>query len=137
MLGPRLAAAGADLNRIHIPNSRWVLNRTNLVEKLESEIKKIQYLRALILDPITSVLSISRNNADDVRAVLTGLGNLAARYGIAIIAVVHLNKSGRGQAFSQVSGSFEWTAACRAAFLVTHDSDGGRHLVAEQRRSEA
>jgi AAA domain len=82
----------------------------------------------VILDPVTSVLSISRNNADDVRAVLTGLGNLAARYGIAIIAVVHLNKSGRGQAISQVSGSFEWTAACRAAFLVTHDSDGGRHL---------
>ena len=54
-----------------------------------------------------------------------GLGNLAARYGI---AVVHLNKSGRGQAISQVSGSFEWTAACRAAFLVTHDLDGGRHL---------
>ena len=128
MLGPRLAAAGADLHRIHVPNSRWFLNRTNLIEKLESEIKKIQHLRALILDPITSLLSISRNNADDVRAVLTGLGSLAARYRIAIIAVVHLNKSGRGQAISQISGSFEWTAACRAAFLVTHDADGGRHL---------
>ena len=36
MLGPRLAAADADLNRVHVPNSRWILNRTNLIEKLES-----------------------------------------------------------------------------------------------------
>jgi putative DNA primase/helicase len=69
ILGPRLAAAGADLDRIHIPNSRWILNRANLIEKMESEIKKIQHLGALILDPITSVLSISRNNADDVELV--------------------------------------------------------------------
>jgi putative DNA primase/helicase len=41
MLGPRFTAAGAGLGRIHIPDSRWVLNRANLIEEMEPEIKKI------------------------------------------------------------------------------------------------
>ena len=72
----------------------------------------------IVLDSIASMLSISCNNADNVRAVLAGLDNLAARYVIAIIANVHFDKSGRGQASSHVSGSFEWTAACRAALRL-------------------
>jgi hypothetical protein len=53
---------------------------------------------------------------------------LAARRNIAVIVVVHLNKSAGARAISGVSGSFEWTAASRAAFLVVDEVGTDRIL---------
>jgi RecA-family ATPase len=103
VLRPRIAAAGGDLKRVHIVEGQSNLSVENLIEKLEPELDKIPYLRALILDPITSAVALNRNSAD----VLAGLGALSARRNIAVIVVVHLNKSAGARAISQVSGSFE------------------------------
>jgi putative DNA primase/helicase len=128
VLGPRLAAAGGNLNRIAIPKHRWPSDTARFAKRLEVEIKKLGRVRAVILDPITGVVSINRNNADQVRALLTALGALAARHDIAVIVVVHLNKSASAQAMARISGSFEWTAASRAAYLVVHNSRTGEHF---------
>jgi putative DNA primase/helicase len=128
VLGPRIAAAGGDLNRVRILQGQANLSAANLIEKLEPELDKIKYLRALFLDPATSVVALNRNSGDHVRGVLTALGALAARRNIAVIVVVHLNKSGGARAISQVSGSFEWTAATRAGFLVVEEVGTSRHL---------
>jgi putative DNA primase/helicase len=128
ILGPRIAAAGGDLKRVHVMKGGPNLSVANLVEKLEPEIEKLKYLRAVILDPITGVVALNRNSADHVRGVLAALGTLAARHNIAIIVVVHLNKSKGARAISRVSGSFEWTAASRAAFLVVDQVGTNRHM---------
>jgi putative DNA primase/helicase len=128
VLRPRIAAAGGDLSRLHIMQGQANLSAANLIEKLEPKLDKIPYLRALILDPITSAVSLNRNSGDHVRGVLAGLGALAARRNIAVIVVVHLNKSAGPRAISQVSGSFEWTAASRAGFLVVEEVGTSRHL---------
>jgi putative DNA primase/helicase len=131
MLRPRIAAAGGDLKRVHILRGQRNLSITDFIEKLEREIakKKVKYLRALILDPATSVVSLNRNSADQVRGVLAALGALAARRNIAVMVVVHLNKKNAGaRAISQISGSFEWTAATRAGFLVVEEVGTSRHL---------
>jgi putative DNA primase/helicase len=129
VLSPRLAAAGSDLNRIAIPKEKWPTDISPFIEWLEGEIKKVKRVRAVILDPITGVVSINRNNADQVRAVLTALSGVAARHDIAVVVVVHLNKSAGTQALMRASGSFEWTAASRAGYLVVAEGRTGRHLL--------
>lgn len=121
ILRPRLEAAGADLQRIHIPAQQSRLTRRLTLDALRQELRNIPHLRLVILDPVTAVLPVNRNNADQVREVLTELAAIASSYRTAIIAVVHLNKSKAGGAKNRISGSFEWLAACRAAFLVTSD----------------
>jgi putative DNA primase/helicase len=128
ILRPRIAAAGGDLKRIHVIKGQANLSATNLIEELEPKIATIKNLRALILDPITSFVALNRNSADHVRSVLTALGALAARRNIAVIVVVHLNKGSGGRAMSRISGSFEWTAASRAAFLIVDEVGTDRHL---------
>jgi putative DNA primase/helicase len=128
VLGPRIAAAGGDLHRVRILQGQANLSAANLIEKLEPELDKIKYLRALILDPMTSVVALNRNSADHVRGVLAALGALAARRNIAVIVVVHLNKSAGSRTISRVSGSFEWTAATRAGFLVVEEVGTSRHM---------
>jgi hypothetical protein len=128
VLSPRLAAAGSDLNRIVVPKDGWPSDTSLFIKWLEEEIKRVKRVRVVILDPMTGIVSINRNNADQVRAVLTALSGVAARHDIAVVVVVHLNKSGGTQALMRASGSFEWTAASRAGYLVVAEGRTGRHL---------
>jgi putative DNA primase/helicase len=126
ILRPRLAAARADQTRVHIPTRN--LDRTNFVGELKHMLRRVPHLRAVILDPITALIPTSRNNADQVRTVLSALGGLASDLQIAVIIVCHLNKSRSGTAVSRISGSFEWMAACRAGFLVVNGAEKGQNL---------
>jgi putative DNA primase/helicase len=127
---PRLLAAGADRKRIHTPTAQ---SRSSSAEAflydIDQAIEKIDHPRAVILDPLTSVVAVSRNNADEVRNFLNALNLLAAKHKIAVIVVAHLTKSTHGRSIFQVAGSFEWIAACRATFLVTENPGRrGEHL---------
>jgi hypothetical protein len=54
---------------------------------------------------------------------------MAARYGVAVIAVSHLSKAQGQQALMRVTGSLAFVAAARAAFLVAADpEDKARRL---------
>lgn len=70
----------------------------------------------VVLDPITAYLSSVDTHVNaDVRALLAPLGELAARYSVAIVCVSHLNKGGanRGtaaEALMRVSGSLAFVA---------------------------
>jgi putative DNA primase/helicase len=83
------------------------------------------------IDPLTAYLGeTDSHKAADVRAVLTPLGEVAARRGAAIVAVSHLRKSGAGEAMLQVTGSLAFVAAARAAYIVAKDqSDPARRLM--------
>jgi putative DNA primase/helicase len=128
ILMPRLLAAGADLKRVHIPNSQSTLGGEAFISALDKQIGKIGHVRLLILDPLTGVVLLSRNDADQVRNFLGALNLLAARRKIAILAVAHLAKSGHRCSMLQVAGSFEWVAVCRAALLVADGRREGEHL---------
>ena len=126
ILIPRLVAAGADLTRVHFPEK--ALDRAYFINQLKHMLRSVPYLRAVILDPITDLIPSSRNDADQVRAILSGLAGLASELKIAVIVVAHLNKSRSGAALSRISGSFEWMAACRAGFLVLNRAGANEHL---------
>lgn len=139
---PRLEAAGADLERVHILDAieeidergGVVLRSFNLkadLARLEGKLEQIGDVRLLSIDPITAYLgdTDSHKNAD-VRALLAPLADLAARFGTAILGVSHLSKAGGQKALLRVSGSLAFVAAARAAYLVAEDEENeGRRLL--------
>lgn len=123
-LRPRLEAAGADLTRIFVlPIGDLTFDLETGLERLAKDVRRIGGVRAIFFDPATALLgSISRNNGDAIRVLFTRLAAFAAEHRLAVVVTAHLNKS------NTVTGSFEWLAASRAAFLVAHEPGTGRRL---------
>jgi len=139
---PRLDAAGAQVDRVTFlsavrrrdPAGRKAdgfFDLTQDLEALETAVQRTPECRLVVIDPISAYLggTDSHNNAE-VRALLMPLSDLAARYGVAVVAVTHLRK-GSGKAIYRAMGSLAFTAAARAAYVVARDPDdeaGGRRL---------
>jgi hypothetical protein len=126
---PRLEAAGADLDRCHIVEAvreareqRRAFCLTKDLGRLAAALDEIGDVALIDIDPITAYLgdTDSHRNAE-VRAVLTPLAGLAARYRAAVLAISHLRKSLDGDAILRISGSLAFVAAARAAYLVVAD----------------
>ncbi len=135
---PRLEAVGANLDKIYIldavldndgkqPRS---FNLTSDLPRLGFMLEHIGDIALIVIDPITAYLggTDSHKNAD-MRALLSQLADLAAKYEVAIICVSHLNKAGSGEALLRVTGSLAFVAAARAAFLVAKDNEDHRRRL--------
>ncbi len=132
---PRLLAAGADTNRCYIldavtdrdtdgtPRIRS-FNLQSDLDRLAALLAHIGDVALVVIDPISAYLggTDSHKNAE-VRAVLAPLAELAARYGVAVVCISHLNKAGGNEALMRVTGSLAFVAAARAAYVVARDKD--------------
>jgi putative DNA primase/helicase len=134
---PRLIAARADRSRIHtmralyqpLPGLGVAAEKPvpfSLIEhipQLEQLIRRAAPCRLVIIDPVSAFLGCTdSHNNSEVRGVLAPLAEMAARHRVAVVAVTHLNK-GQGSALDRVIGSIVFTAAARAAYVVTRDED--------------
>lgn len=137
---PRLEVAGADLTKVMVIEAVRIgtggRRGVSLVEdlaELERVLAETGDVRLVVVDPITAYLDkTDTHKTGDVRAALAPLQDLAARYGVAIVAVSHLNKSGgNGKSINAVTGSGAFVAASRATFMVTkgQEDDGLRLFV--------
>lgn len=141
-LRPRLEAAGADLDRCyvldavrdHAKSGAELLRPFNLkadLARLEKLLIELGDVKLIVIDPVTSYLggADSHNNAE-IRTLLAPLGELAARYEVAVVCVTHLNKGGiNTEALMRVTGSIGFVAVARAAFVVVKDrEDDARRL---------
>jgi hypothetical protein len=142
---PRLDSAGADVQRIVLlsavrytdaesgkSSDRQVCLQTDLAA-LEQAIRETPDCRLVVIDPITAYLggTDSHKNAE-IRGLLAPLAELAQRYGVAILAVTHLNKAAGMSALYRAMGSLAFVAAARAVWLVIRDADdpsGKRRLL--------
>jgi putative DNA primase/helicase len=131
---PRLEAAGADLDRVHILDAVKDMDYGRAVERGFDLSRDLDHLSAalddlgdvalVVIDPITSYLGATDSHKTaDVRAVLSPLGALAAKKGVAILAVNHMRKSQAGGAMMQITGSMAFVAHARAAYVVAKDRD--------------
>lgn len=138
---PRLEAAGADVTRIEIieavadgyhadgSENRRGFNLKADLGALDTLLAARRDVALVVIDPVSAYLSGVETHVNaDVRAVLAPLGELAARHGVAIVCVSHLNKAGAnkpgaGDALLRVSGSLAFVAAARAAYIVVRDAE--------------
>jgi RecA-family ATPase len=139
---PRLIAAGADVERVHIVSAvlqedgkgRRTFNLQADLALLEREIVRIGDVALVIIDPISSYMgkADSHKNAE-VRGALEPLSEMAARLNVAILSITHFSKAGAGnnsKALHRFIGSIAFVGAPRAAFAVIEDPDNeGRILL--------
>jgi putative DNA primase/helicase len=133
---PRLMAAGADMTKIHLPegiarsnNSDSELRLDIDLPALEAYLEKYPGIKLIIVDPISNYLGdVSMIAEQDVRrSVLTPLKKVAARYGVAFINVMHLNKKSELDAISRVGGAMAFIGVSRSSWLFTRDAaDDGK-----------
>lgn len=134
---PRLIAARADRSRIQAMRALYQpqpgiapgaekpvpFSLLEHVPQLEELIHRAETCRLVVVDPVSAFLGkTDSHNNSEVRSALAPLASMAERNGVAVIAVTHLNK-GQGSALDRVIGSIAFTAAARAAYVVTRDED--------------
>lgn len=126
---PRLEAAGADLNKLHLvshgatPEVPFSFDEGlpaiyNLITRTGAKLVFFDPLMAMLGDQVDS------HNDHSVRRALQPLRLLATRTGATVVVVRHLNKGGSGtKAIYRGGGSIAFTGAARATFLVTAKHD--------------
>lgn len=127
---PRLDAAGAEVDRVHLIKSAILddgksghFNLGRDIERLEAALKRLPNVRLLVIDPISSYLgAVDDHRNSELRGLLAPLADLVARYKLAVVGVSHLRKS-PGKAVHAALGSMAYTATARAVHLVAEDPD--------------
>lgn len=140
-LRPRLEAVGADLPRVYILDAvreKTDAGKTRVrgfsladdIARLDSLLATRPDVSVLVVDPVSAYLGgVDSHKNADVRALLAPLAEMAARHGVAVVCVSHLNKGTGNDALMRVTGSLGFVAAARAVYVVAKDDkQAGRRL---------
>jgi hypothetical protein len=133
-LVPRLMAAGADLDKVHIVSiggeTGEMLTIPGDVALLE-EIVGMLGARVLMLDPLLSFVDLDSHNEQKVRRALAPMARLADEADLAVLGLMHLNKNQGAGALSRIMGSTAFTALPRSVLLLgaEGDDESRLHLV--------
>lgn len=141
-LRPRLEAMNADLSRVRVlsavdfPHSGMGPGPLRLdrdIDAIDQALERCPRPRLVVIDPISAYLGdVDGNNNAEVRRLLMGLSDLAARRGVAVVCVTHLNKGGSGgggKAVYRSMGSLAFTAAARVVWAVMKDPEEPRRRL--------
>lgn len=132
---PRLDSANADCRRVLvIDETEKCISMTD--ERLEEAIKK-SGARFVILDPLQAYLgsNVDMHRANEIRPVMSHLGNIAEKYGCAIVLIGHMNKAAGMKASYRGLGSIDLAAAARSVLIVARDKDHPQIRVVIQTKS--
>lgn len=126
---PRLIALDANLKNIVFPERYFPLDPEG-IRLMESYLQETA-AGLVFIDPIVAALGagVDMHRANEVRAVMAALTEVASRSGAAIIAVRHLRKTGkegRGKAIYAGLGSIDFTASVRSELMVEEAKTGER-----------
>ena len=139
---PRLAALGADLDRVFVPDFSKHGEQLQLprdLARLDDMVKHCE-ARLVVLDPILAFLDtkVHSHLEQSVRRMLTPLAALAEARDCALLLHRHLSKAVGLRALYRGSASIAFSAACRAEWLVARMPDGdGRCVLAQQKNNLA
>lgn len=129
---PRLVAAGADLDRVHIVK---MVREPDKPDRMFSLVTDLPLLRQkiddvgnvvlVVIDPMSAYLGVGKVDsyrATDVRGVLTPLTDLAAEKRLSIIGIMHFNKKADvHDAMLRIADSLAYVAASRHCYVVVDD----------------
>lgn len=142
---PRLEAAGADLDRVTMLADVPRIVETPEGVTVRREPPTIADVGALeaaiaetgaalvIIDPLMAYIpgDVNAHRDHDVRRALAPLAAMAARTGVAVVIIRHLNKTGGNNPLYRGGGSIGIIGAARAGLLVACDPDDPeRRIVA-------
>lgn len=124
-IGPRLVAAGADMARV------FVVESTESTElSLPGDLPAVELQAAerdvalMILDPMISRLgSLDTHRDADVRQALEPLAASAERSGMAVLGLIHLNKTATTDPTRAIMGSVAFAAVARSVLMAGYDPD--------------
>jgi hypothetical protein len=126
-IGPRLVAAGADLDRVFRADvlSNEAITSLTLpldITELFSEAER-RDVALLACDPILSLLSsqIDANKEQQLRRALEPLKAAADLTGCSVVGLAHFNKSGGTDPLSLIIGARAWPGVCRAVLAMARD----------------
>lgn len=127
---PRLMAAEADLTKIYrvemvtIDNVHSTLCLPKDLQLVESAATEVE-AALLLLDPLMSRLDseLDTHRDGEVRQALEPLVAIADKTGMAILGLIHHNKSGSSDPLQLVMGSKAFTAVARSVHTVIPDPD--------------
>ena len=135
---PRLVAAGADLDRVHIlkyikvDKKRRQFLLSEDLEQLGRDVARIGDVALVTLDPITAYMGgkMDSHKATEVRSQLGPLKDFAERTNVAVSTITHPAKSTNNQAINHFIGSQAFIAAARVGHIcveeVEEDEDGNK-----------
>jgi archaellum biogenesis ATPase FlaH len=131
LIRPRLVAMGADTNKVFDiegidvgdGRKRVFCLKTDL-HHLEEAIIEIGDVRLVVIDSFTTHCQwVKSNDAGEVSAILTPIGQLAGRLKVAIVVIHHTNKSESSGAQNMVAGSMAFSACSRVIWAVSKDPE--------------
>ena len=130
-LQPRLALAGANLDRVHFLTGMTEQGKdrsfdpANDIASLREALMG-QDVQLLIIDPIVAAIAGDSHKNAEVRRGLQPLVDLAAEMGVAVLGITHLSKGTSGRdPLERVTGSLAFGAVARVVFLAAKRQDPG------------
>lgn len=121
-LKPRLTAAGADLERVHVIVENITL--PDDIGRLRALALEIGDVGLIVVDPVGNHLGGADTDKESaVRHAVGGLNALADELSCAIIGVRHIGKSRQNGALASVLGSTAWVDLRRAVLMFAPDDE--------------
>lgn len=131
MLGPRLTAAGANMDFISIVDAARIngkdrkFNLLTDLDRLANAAIKRGNVKMITFDPVSSYFGgdVDSHNNTELRNALDPITKMAWDTDTAVASVTHFNKASKGvNALNRVMGGAGFTAAPRAAFAILRDA---------------
>lgn len=132
---PRLAAAGADLDRVHVCQGTVAGDGDELaavilerhIEQLRAALDEVADCRLIVFDPLPDYIAGDENNSAEVRAALVPLARLAQERNVAVLAVLHQNKKNDLTTVQRIAGSGAFAQIARVVLSIgTHPEDADK-----------
>jgi putative DNA primase/helicase len=125
----RIDLQGGDPRRVHVLTAVRERGQDRM-PTLEHDLAAIEQAiirctaKLVIIDPLSAYLG-SRDSYKDaeIRSLLGPLAALAERHGVAILGILHLNKTAQRQILHRAGASIAFVAAARTVLVVCEDAE--------------
>jgi archaellum biogenesis ATPase FlaH len=138
---PRLKAVGADLSRVFHISVQDEMGRSRPISApgdvaaIEKVIRRHRPV-LMVIDPLMAVVDgkVNTNNQQQVQQALEPIVQLCGRTMMALLALIHVNKSGSTDALNTVMASKAFTSLPRSVlFCIADPEDEGNYLFTHEK----
>ena len=125
---PRLALMGANFDNVYYINDRS--NPLTLMDQRLARVMKQLHPALVIIDPLQAFLgaNVDMHRANQVRPVLSHVGDLAQDNNCTVLMVMHLNKGG-GKVLYRGLGSIDFNGAARSVLILGRNPRNAEQVI--------